>query len=54
MKLFKKNNKPYFEFNYKIGEPVEVYEDGLWTLYEVKQHDSGEIYLEPFVYGLNL
>lgn len=57
MKLFKNKDgdfKKYVEFKYEVGEPVEVYYDGEWEIYEVCEHDDGTIVLEPFGYDLNL
>lgn len=56
MKLFRhgKKLKQVLEVNYEVGNPIEVYINGEWNLYEVKRHEDGEIYFEPYGFELNI
>ncbi|HEU5187942.1 MAG TPA: hypothetical protein VFT87_05585 [Candidatus Saccharimonadales bacterium] len=54
MKLFKNSNRQYFDFDYEVGQPVEVLVDGEWKVYEVCDGKDNEIHLEPFGFDLNL
>lgn len=49
MKLFNKSNKPYYEFQFEIGDVVEMEYEGKWLLGEISQYNSDdEIHFSHF------